>query len=164
MRLQQNTQPIPNLRCALLIRGCFTVRHTRRHPGLSRIFARWEIAASHWTLCSARTRSERGSRRLTREQIRAVYERITPSTRRAILRLYRAAGPEVFVPWQDAFDELTRQVPTVVVWGTEDPYIPARFAERWNAREVHRLEGCGHWPPSEAPREVAAVLRSFLDA
>jgi len=120
---------------------------------LSMLLMRWPVV---------RLELRRGSRRLTTEQMRAVYERVTPETRRTILRLYRATSPEVFAPWQEAFEKLVRQVPTAVVWGMRDPYLPARFADRFFAREVHRLEDCGHWPPSEAPGEVAAVLEAFF--
>lgn len=121
---------------------------------LSMLLMRWPLA---------RLELRRGSRRLTAEQMRAVYDRITPEARRTVLRLYRATDPEVFVPWQEAFEKLVRTVPTAVVWGMHDPYLPARFADRFFAREVHRLEGCGHWPPSEAPGEVAAALLAFFE-
>lgn len=120
---------------------------------LSVYLMRWPVA---------RLELGRGSRRLTTAQMRAVYDRVTPETRQTILRLYRATDPEVFEPWQEKLAALTSHVPTAVIWGMRDPYLPASFIERFGAREAHRLEDCGHWPPSERTDDTAALLKSFF--
>jgi pimeloyl-ACP methyl ester carboxylesterase len=106
----------------------------------------------------------RGSRRLTREHIDRTYAAYTPAVRRAVLRLYRASDPGNFRVWEDELLALSGRIPTCVLWGEHDPYIPRRFAARFAAGEVHYLPGCGHWPPVEAVDEVAAHLRGFLAA
>lgn len=60
-------------------------------------------------------------------------------------------------------------VPMRFVWGDLDPvsggHVADRIAERlpgWPpGRELQRLADVGHWPPLEAPDEVAAAVRSL---
>jgi pimeloyl-ACP methyl ester carboxylesterase len=65
-------------------------------------------------------------------------------------RLYLAAG-----------------VPVLIIWGSRDPIIPVRHAERAHeAIPGSRLEifdGVGHLPQLEAPGRFVAVLEHFLD-
>jgi pimeloyl-ACP methyl ester carboxylesterase len=80
-------------------------------------------------------------------------------TQRAILRLYRSAPPEVL---EAAGSQLERlQVPSLVVWGEGDPYIPARFAEAYaralGDAELAVLPDAGHWPWIDRPELVARV-------
>lgn len=106
----------------------------------------------------------RGARKLDDDYLRQVYARITPAMRAMVPRLYRASDPARFAGWEDRLATLTAAVPTVALWGMRDPYLPARFADRFGAREVHRFDDCGHWLPAEAPAEVAAILGRFFAA
>jgi pimeloyl-ACP methyl ester carboxylesterase len=64
-------------------------------------------------------------------------------------------------------DLVTRvRVPTLVIWGREDAWVPVAQADRFLAaipgsRKVV-LEGCGHLPQEERPAEVSALLDEFL--
>ncbi len=70
--------------------------------------------------------------------------------------------------WIDALE--TSPVPMRFVWGDLDPvsggHVADRMAERlagWPAnRDLERLPDVGHWPPLEAPDEVAAAVRALL--
>lgn len=70
--------------------------------------------------------------------------------------------------WIDALE--TSPVPMRFVWGDLDPvsggHVADRMEERlpgWPAgRELLRLPDVGHWPPLEAPDEVADAVRSLL--
>jgi len=62
---------------------------------------------------------------------------------------------------------LTAELPTLVVWGAEDPLIPAG-----HAREAHRkmpgsrleiFPGAGHFPHRDDPTRFVAVLLDFLE-
>lgn len=60
----------------------------------------------------------------------------------------------------------TITVPTLVVWGAEDAWIPPDHAGRFvaaipGARKVS-LEGVGHLPQEEAPAAVSRLLQEFL--
>lgn len=60
-------------------------------------------------------------------------------------------------------------VPMRFIWGDLDPVSGAHVADRleellpgWpSERELLRLSDVGHWPPLEAPDEVAAAVRSL---
>jgi pimeloyl-ACP methyl ester carboxylesterase len=67
----------------------------------------------------------------------------------ALGRLYRAA-----------------QLPTLIVWGAQDPFIPVSHAvAAYKAIPGSRLEifdGVGHYPHCEAPERFVAVLVDFI--
>lgn len=86
-------------------------------------------------------------------------------TQRAVLRLYRATDARRMVPTPASFfRELDR--PALVVWGSQDIYIPIEFAERHKAAfakaEVVHLPGSGHFPMADDPEGVASVVIPFL--
>jgi pimeloyl-ACP methyl ester carboxylesterase len=59
------------------------------------------------------------------------------------------------------------RVPTLVLWGREDAWVPVEHADRFVAaipgsRKVV-IEGCGHLPQEERPAEVTRLLQEFLD-
>lgn len=104
----------------------------------------------------------RGSRRLSDEHINGTYELARRAQKSIVLGLYRAMPPRIFGPWNAQLRELARRVPVMVLWGADDPYIPARHADELGAGEVHRIPGCGHWLPAEDPATFAAHLERFL--
>ncbi len=101
---------------------------------------------------------KRSSRKLTTEHMRRTYALMRGPMRKMIVRLYRASTPSLFAGWEEELLTLTARIPTCVLWGDRDPYIPSRFAERFGAQQVHHFPDCGHWLPAEAPKEVATHL------
>jgi len=86
--------------------------------------------------------------------------------KRAVLKLYRASRDvERFVEEARA-GVRGLDVPTCVVWGAADPFLPVRYAEQqkefFPRAEVHRFEGCGHWPMVDEPARFASVVVPFL--
>ncbi len=58
------------------------------------------------------------------------------------------------------------RVPTLIVWGREDRFLPPVYAEEYarlipQARVVF-LEGCGHEPLIEKPKECVQIARDFF--
>jgi pimeloyl-ACP methyl ester carboxylesterase len=62
---------------------------------------------------------------------------------------------------------LADQLPTLIVWGTDDPVIPAE-----HGRNAHRIvprsryveiEGSGHWPMLDAPDRIVRELTAFVE-
>jgi pimeloyl-ACP methyl ester carboxylesterase len=106
----------------------------------------------------------RGSKGISQAHIDRTWALITPRMKKEVLRLYRAADPANFKPWEDDFLALTQAKPTLVIWGDKDPYVAPRFAERFNARKVVHLAQTGHWAPVEAPAECADAIAQFLSA
>jgi pimeloyl-ACP methyl ester carboxylesterase len=123
-----------------------------------------ELAMAMMTRFAFVREVRRGARLLSDEHIRGMYAEVDARTRRSILRLYRAIDPEVFCGWDEELRRLAERVPVLVVWGDQDPYIPVAFADRFGADRVVHLPDCGHWPPTEAPDELAAHLAAFLAA
>jgi pimeloyl-ACP methyl ester carboxylesterase len=119
-----------------------------------RMISRWAFARVVRRGC--------GARKLTHDQINHTYDLITPSVKRMMLRLYRALDPEVFKGWEDELRGLAVRVPSLVLWGDRDPWIPIRFADLFGAQQVEHLVECGHWPPVEASQEVSTQLLRFL--
>lgn len=101
---------------------------------------------------------------LTREHIRHTFalSMARPAVRRTILRLYRTLDPKGLAPWEARLPELTARVPTCVLWGDRDPYIPAATADRFGAKDVFHFSQYGHWLPAEAPDSAAQPLLAFL--
>lgn len=57
-------------------------------------------------------------------------------------------------------------VPTLLIWGEEDPALPVQLAHRlkrvWSEMELCVLPDCGHFPHEEKPKDVNAALFKFL--
>src|SRR4051794_39519644 len=66
---------------------------------------------------------------LPEKWIDATMAHFDQGTQRAILRLYRSSPPAKLAAAGERLGEL--QVPALVVWGTRDPYIPARFGREF---------------------------------
>jgi pimeloyl-ACP methyl ester carboxylesterase len=58
------------------------------------------------------------------------------------------------------------RVPTLVVWGREDTWVPVEQADRFLAdipgSRKAVIEACGHMPQEERPAEVLGFLEDFL--
>jgi pimeloyl-ACP methyl ester carboxylesterase len=81
-------------------------------------------------------------------------------TQRAILRLYRSSPPDVLAAAGARLGEL--DAPALVVWGAQDPYIPARFGEAYaealGGAELLELADAGHWPWFDRPDVIDRVV------
>jgi pimeloyl-ACP methyl ester carboxylesterase len=89
----------------------------------------------------------------------SVVGHLDQGTQRAILRLYRSSPPAVLAA---AGANLSRiDAPSLVAWGMQDPYIPARFAAAYaqalpDARVIE-LPDAGHWPWLDRPDLIGSV-------
>jgi pimeloyl-ACP methyl ester carboxylesterase len=101
-------------------------------------------------------------RALPRDVAELVWPHFDQGTQRAILRLYRSAGPDVLAAAGARLGDL--RAPALVVWGERDRYLPVRFADAYaealgGPAEVLRVPGGGHWDWRERP----AVLDRIAD-
>jgi pimeloyl-ACP methyl ester carboxylesterase len=68
-----------------------------------------------------------------------------------------------------AFDRLhvVAETPTLIVWGAEDPFLPASHAvaahEALPGSRLEIFEGVGHYPHCEAPERFVTLLRDFAE-
>lgn len=101
----------------------------------------------------------------TDERLETVWDQFDQGTQRAILRLHRAGGPEQLAAAGLDLEQL--DMPTLVVWGEQDPWFEPEYAEAYGQRlpraTVTRLPEAGHWPWLER-QEVAEQIVAFLDA
>lgn len=103
--------------------------------------------------------------RLSAEAIDRIHDAAASwASRRAVLKLYRATPAAALRGSIESLHHLDR--PALVLWGTEDLYMPWTYAERqkqaFPSACVHLLEGLGHWPFLEAPTAVAELVIPFL--
>jgi pimeloyl-ACP methyl ester carboxylesterase len=105
-----------------------------------------------------------GAPGLTWRQIVETGRHFGPETRRMVLKLYRATNPENFPGWEDEMLALTARVPTRVIWGMRDPFIPQGFADRFGTNDVHRFDDAGHWVAMEEPDRTARLVLEHLRA
>jgi pimeloyl-ACP methyl ester carboxylesterase len=92
-----------------------------------------------------------------------------PEARRAFLHTVRSiidlGGQRV-----SATDRLylAAGLPTLIIWGANDPLIPVRHAHEAHARmpgsQLEIFGGAGHFPHLDDPRRFAATLLAFLQS
>ena len=82
------------------------------------------------------------------------------AAKEATLRQFRHATRRGFF---DGFDTMNARivasVPTRVVWGLGDVYIPDRWADAFAPAPTRKLPGVGHWVPLLRPDAVADAVR-----
>lgn len=84
-----------------------------------------------------------------------------PGETAALLSLRRSEPPGVF-----SLAARVR-VPTLIVWGRQDRWLPVeradRFLEAIRGAKLEVLEACGHLPQEEQAQSVVRIVGSFLD-
>lgn len=105
----------------------------------------------------------------TNEMWRAYASLVDPDTRSAFVHTLRAVvdhrGQRV-----SAHDKLylAQDLPTLIVWGSDDPIIPVSHAqaaqEALPGSRVEIMEGLGHFPHSEDPYRFSRILVDFLNS
>jgi pimeloyl-ACP methyl ester carboxylesterase len=97
--------------------------------------------------------------------IDSVLDHFDQGTQRAILRLYRSSPSEVLAAAGQRLSLL--DMPSLVVWGMRDPYIPERFAGGYARAlpnsELLELADAGHWWWLDRPEAIERVV-GFLTA
>jgi pimeloyl-ACP methyl ester carboxylesterase len=90
----------------------------------------------------------------------SVIDHFDQGTQRAILRLHRSSPPEVLAAAGAGLQGL--RMPALVIWGTDDPYIPARFATQYaqalSNSELIEVSNAGHWPWLDRPELIERVV------
>ncbi len=108
-------------------------------------------------------------RGLPRSYINEIIENFDKKTKRAVLRLYRDTDVSKMnstLVKKAVKSLLPRNIPCLVVWGVEDPYVPVKYAEAqkefFPEAEVILFEDSGHWPFIDNPERFEKVLTDFL--
>lgn len=133
-----------------------------------------ELFMATTTRAGTRFVTRRTERRLSPARIDRIHDAFSdPATKRAILRMYRAGKRTAVAEWAANTAERLRPLdrPALVIWGTEDAYIPVRHAEfnrqAFPHAELSVVDGSGHWPfldnPDRVADDVCRFLRPLLD-
>jgi pimeloyl-ACP methyl ester carboxylesterase len=97
--------------------------------------------------------------------IDSVLDHFDQGTQRAILRLYRSSPSDVLAKAGARLSRL--EMPSLVLWGLQDPYIPRRFATEYAQAlpnsELVELPDAGHWWWLDRPDAIERVTE-FLTA
>lgn len=105
-------------------------------------------------------------RALPSDDLDVMWKNLDRRTRRAILALYRNTDMEPQSASLPQLRLLASNWPSTVIFGEDDPYMPAKFVPRNKESlpnaEIHMIKGAGHWPHLEKPDEVSAKLIPFL--
>ena len=87
-----------------------------------------------------------------------------PGALRSMINYYRAL---LRTPDARQIGDGRVDIPTLMIWGEEDSAIDIRCTEGTNEwvpdLELHRLPGVSHWVQQEAPEQVNAILREWLN-
>jgi pimeloyl-ACP methyl ester carboxylesterase len=94
------------------------------------------------------------------------HRHLDQGTQRAILRLYRSTSEDQLARAGSDLHRLT--CPALVVWGDDDPYVPARGAEAYadalgGRAEIVHVANAGHWPWFDRT-DVVDRISAFLGA
>ncbi|WP_433567156.1 alpha/beta fold hydrolase [Nocardia sp. CA-151230] len=85
-------------------------------------------------------------------------------TKRAVLRLYRSTNIRSMIPIAAALQR--HDLPCLVVWGTDDVYLPVEQADKqtqpFPSARIHTIVGAGHWVFLEQAERVAELVVPFL--
>ena len=109
-----------------------------------------------------------GTRRpLTDEEVHDMWRALEHDggARQAHALLHYVADRRAYADrWRAALE--VSAVPMSFVWGELDPvsggHVAERLAERLPSVPLLRLQDVGHWPPLEAPDEMAAAVRELV--
>lgn len=95
-----------------------------------------------------------------------MYKDLDWSTKRAILKLYRATSDMDHRSQALAKMLAPLNPPTLVIWGAADPYLPVRYAEAqaetFPRARVVVLPQSGHFPFADDPQAVTEALVPFM--
>ena len=62
---------------------------------------------------------------------------------------------------------LADQLPTLIVWGSDDPVVPVEHGRNAHRIVAHsryvEIEGSGHWPMLDAPDRIVRELTAFIE-
>jgi pimeloyl-ACP methyl ester carboxylesterase len=93
------------------------------------------------------------------ERIGNAFPRNRVAKRSSLRQFPKMTAPDFFDGYEAMLASITKSIPTTVVWGTNDPYVPDRYAEEFGSAEVVKLDGVGHWVALVTPDRLAEEIR-----
>jgi len=88
---------------------------------------------------------------------------LNPAARNTTLRQFRQmVRPGFFKGFGAILARVTRTVPTLVLWGDRDPYVPVECAQRFAHARVIVLPRAGHWVALTEPERLVEEARRLV--
>ena len=103
-----------------------------------------------------------GSLKLSKQHILDTYRHLSPKMKTMILKMYRSMPEESWKEWLPRLLEATRRIPTLILWGEQDPYLPNWLPEGYGAQSIKRYPASGHWLPAEESAAFIEELKRFF--
>ena len=80
---------------------------------------------------------------------------LNPVAKTCTPRQFRAmTKPEFLAGFDSILQNVTTMIPTVVLWGDQDPYVPVAYAHRFGHARVVILPKAGHWVALTEPQRL----------
>jgi pimeloyl-ACP methyl ester carboxylesterase len=87
---------------------------------------------------------------------------LNPTAKTCALRQFRTMTKAEFLAgFDDILQRVTKTVPTVVLWGDQDPYVPVAYARRFGHARVVILPNAGHWVALTEPQRLVDEARQL---
>jgi pimeloyl-ACP methyl ester carboxylesterase len=137
------------------------IAHVWRTPGVGELSMAWtDRSLFHSAMQNGQTKP------LPRDFVDRLYDDFDRMTRCSVLRLYRSFDDPDGTGNRQAERLRPRDIPALVIWGEDDPYLPASLAERQREAFPHArivmYEDSAHWPFIDYPRRAARDVVPFL--
>jgi pimeloyl-ACP methyl ester carboxylesterase len=134
-----------------------------RLPGVGEMFS---FLASRGQIRSSLESAYFDDSKVTDHTVDVYYSALkTEGGMRAVLARMRGSREDL-KQWSEKIPSLT--LPTLIVWGAQDSWIPVENAGRFHkdiaGSKLVTLDGCGHLPQEEFPREFSKHVLDFLSA
>jgi pimeloyl-ACP methyl ester carboxylesterase len=116
-----------------------------RRPGIGELLMG---SVNRWLLARLLRRGSTDPAAWPDARVDAVWDQFDQGTQRAILRLHRSVDEPALVAAGAQLETL--DVPALVVWGDDDPWLAPAFADAYGRRLPHatveHISAAGHWP------------------
>ncbi|MHC5763598.1 alpha/beta fold hydrolase [Nostoc sp.] len=133
-------------------------------PGLAKLFS----SPSKSGVAMLCKQAVYDSKLITDEIVEEFYQMATlPGAAEATLNLGRSNFNIWGQFYQSIADKLhTIEVPTLIIWGRQDPMVPVTHAQNAvkiiSNAQLEIIEECGHWSPIEHPQKFNQLVLEFL--
>ena len=103
-----------------------------------------------------------GSQKLSKQHIQDMYSHLSSKMRKMILKMYREMPENGWEEWHPRLLKATSQIPTLILWGEKDPYLPNWLPDSYGAQKIKYYPDSGHWLPAEESASfITEVMRFF---
>jgi pimeloyl-ACP methyl ester carboxylesterase len=90
---------------------------------------------------------------------------LNPAAKNSTLRQFHLMiRPDFLAGFDKVLERITKSMPTLVLWGDHDPYVPVEYAHRFATARVIILPDAGHWVALTEPQRLVDEARRLAAA